>query len=74
MLQILILDEATAAIDSENEALMQKVIKDAFSDCTVLIIAHRLQTVLDCDRIIVLDDGKVSVILNIFYKLNKFCL
>ncbi|XP_014346313.1 ATP-binding cassette sub-family C member 5-like isoform X2 [Latimeria chalumnae] len=57
--KILLLDEATAAIDAETESVIQTTIKEVFSDCTTLIIAHRLNTVLSCDRIMVIDQGKV---------------
>ncbi len=56
---ILILDEATSALDNESEALIQKAINDLKGKITVLVIAHRLSTVMNSDKIIVLDDGKI---------------
>uniref|UniRef100_A0AAY4E5B9 ATP-binding cassette, sub-family C (CFTR/MRP), member 2 n=1 Tax=Denticeps clupeoides TaxID=299321 RepID=A0AAY4E5B9_9TELE len=57
--RILILDEATAAVDLETDDLIQKTIRQEFSHCTVLTIAHRLNTILDSSRIMVLDAGRI---------------
>ncbi|NXC77461.1 MRP1 protein, partial [Anhinga anhinga] len=57
--KILVLDEATASIDMETDNLVQSTIKREFYDCTVLTIAHRLHTVMDSERVLVLDAGRI---------------
>lgn len=57
--RIVIFDEATAAIDHETDQMLQRVIRTAFVNSTVLTIAHRLDTILDSDRILVLDGGRL---------------
>uniref|UniRef100_A0A3Q3N0T8 ATP-binding cassette sub-family C member 5 n=1 Tax=Mastacembelus armatus TaxID=205130 RepID=A0A3Q3N0T8_9TELE len=59
--KILILDEATAAIDTETDRLIQETIRCAFGNCTTLIIAHRLNTVMNCSRIMFLENGQVCI-------------
>jgi len=57
--KVLVLDEATSAVDNNTDNLIQKTIRESFSGLTILTIAHRLNTIIDYDRVMVLDDGKI---------------
>ena len=57
--KVIVLDEATAAIDLETDDLIQATIRKEFRHCTIITIAHRLNTIMDSDRIVVLSDGKL---------------
>jgi ABC-type multidrug transport system fused ATPase/permease subunit len=58
--KVLVLDEATANIDTRTDTVLQQVMRKEFGQATVLIVAHRLNTVIDCDRILVLEAGRIE--------------
>jgi ATP-binding cassette subfamily B protein len=56
---LLLLDEATSALDAESETLVQQALTQLMQQRTSIVIAHRLATVLSCDRILVIDQGRI---------------
>jgi ABC-type multidrug transport system fused ATPase/permease subunit len=56
--KVLIMDEATASVDGETDAFIQRMLRTRFKDTTLLTVAHRLNTIMDYDSILVMDKGR----------------
>lgn len=57
--KIVCLDEATAQVDPDTERLIYKTLEESFQDCTVIMIAHKLESVMNCDQVIVMENGRI---------------
>ncbi|XP_057426773.1 ABC transporter C family member 4-like [Lotus japonicus] len=57
---LLFMDEATASVDSQTDAVIQRIIREDFAARTIISIAHRIPTVMDCDRVLVVDAGRTK--------------
>ena len=69
--KIVIFDEATGKIDGNTDKEIQRIISDDLKECTIIAISHRLDTIFDCDRVMVLDQGEIKEFDNVSVLLNK---
>ena len=59
MNKIIVLDEPTANIDNQTDSEMQKIVRDKFRECSVICIAHRISSIIDSDKILVVSEGSI---------------
>jgi ABC-type multidrug transport system fused ATPase/permease subunit len=65
--KILVLDEATASVDTATDNIIQQIVNQHFTDCTVITIAHRITSILDSDMVLFLSEGKNLVFMFLLY-------
>lgn len=68
--KILVLDEATTSIDNATDMILQKTIRTEFANCTVITVAHRIPTVMDCTMVLAISDGRICLF-TFEYSLNS---
>ena len=57
--KIIVLDEPTANVDNQTDSEMQKIVRDKFRECSVIYIAHRISSIIDSDKILVVSEGSI---------------
>lgn len=70
--KILVLDEATASVDTATDNIIQQTVKEHFSECTVITIAHRITSIVDSDMVLVLGEGKNLFLSSSFFICHFF--